>query len=333
MHTYTHARTRTSTVTLRNQSHCPTQEPTAARPPTPLPLPPQVSQLDLLLMHWPDTWLPGSDPKGPINVDAEWTLEDTWWAGLGGRLAQFGQLGPLPPPRVSVPCVPSRQPARPAVSPPPPNPIPSTPQRRSLEALVDEGLAKGLGVSNCSIAQVEAILKVARHRPLVNQARAARRRRPRVCPARAPRFRRRRSPVALAACSPAGGRARPPFSLSSHPSSRTSPPLKQPTTPARSSCTPSWRSARWSACCSARACRASATRRWAATTRRRPTAWAARRCSTSRRATGARRRRWDAGSGAGLGGTAGAPAAPPACCRARRAAAVFDARPRDVAPS
>ncbi len=33
-----------------------------------------VEKLDLLLMHWPDAWVPGSD-KEP---DAEVTIEETW---------------------------------------------------------------------------------------------------------------------------------------------------------------------------------------------------------------------------------------------------------------
>ena len=34
---------------------------------------------------------------------------------------------------------------------------------------MDEGLVRGLGVSNFSIAQVEELLAEARHKPLVNQ--------------------------------------------------------------------------------------------------------------------------------------------------------------------
>ncbi|KAI8476704.1 MAG: NADP-dependent oxidoreductase domain-containing protein [Monoraphidium minutum] len=78
-----------------------------------------VTHLDLLLVHWPESWLLGSDLKaGIIKPDTEWSLEDTW---------------------------------------------------HGLEPLVDEGLVKGLGVSNCSTAQAEAVLKAARHKPLVNQ--------------------------------------------------------------------------------------------------------------------------------------------------------------------
>jgi alcohol dehydrogenase (NADP+) len=78
-----------------------------------------VDALDLLLVHWPEAWMPGSDAKaGTIVPDPETTLEVTW---------------------------------------------------RGLEALVDEGLVKGLGVCNCSVKDVEGLLKVARHKPLVNQ--------------------------------------------------------------------------------------------------------------------------------------------------------------------
>lgn len=43
------------------------------------PLSSQVEYLDLLLMHWPDAWLPGSDVKtGNIKIDTETTLVDTW---------------------------------------------------------------------------------------------------------------------------------------------------------------------------------------------------------------------------------------------------------------
>lgn len=34
-----------------------------------------VQQLDLLLMHWPDAWVPGSDKEPDTSV----TLEETWW--------------------------------------------------------------------------------------------------------------------------------------------------------------------------------------------------------------------------------------------------------------
>ncbi|GBF92732.1 alcohol dehydrogenase [Raphidocelis subcapitata] len=76
-----------------------------------------VERLDLLLVHWPEAWLPGSTIT-EWKDDAEATLADTW---------------------------------------------------RGLEALVDEGLVSGLGVSNFSIAQVEELLKIAKHKPLVNQ--------------------------------------------------------------------------------------------------------------------------------------------------------------------
>ena len=33
-----------------------------------------VQRLDLLLMHWPDAWVPGSDKQRDDSV----TLEETW---------------------------------------------------------------------------------------------------------------------------------------------------------------------------------------------------------------------------------------------------------------
>lgn len=41
--------------------------------------------------------------------------------------------------------------------------------RRGLEQLVDEGLVVSLGLSNCSLAQVEEILAAAKHKPVCNQ--------------------------------------------------------------------------------------------------------------------------------------------------------------------
>jgi diketogulonate reductase-like aldo/keto reductase len=41
--------------------------------------------------------------------------------------------------------------------------------RHGLEALVDEGLVAALGLSNCSLAQVEEVLAVAKHKPVCNQ--------------------------------------------------------------------------------------------------------------------------------------------------------------------
>ncbi len=34
--------------------------------------------LDLLLVHWPEAWLPGSDISGEVKPDDSITLEDTW---------------------------------------------------------------------------------------------------------------------------------------------------------------------------------------------------------------------------------------------------------------
>lgn len=69
--------------------------------------------LDLLLVHWPPSWLPGTQ-----EPDEGVTLEQTWAA---------------------------------------------------MEALVDEGLVRHLGLSNFSLRQVEAVLGWARHRPVVLQ--------------------------------------------------------------------------------------------------------------------------------------------------------------------
>ena len=72
-----------------------------------------VKYLDLLLIHWPDAFLPGTE-----EVDTEVTLEDTW---------------------------------------------------RAMEALVEEGLVKHIGVSNFSLTQVEDVLSWAKIKPVVNQ--------------------------------------------------------------------------------------------------------------------------------------------------------------------
>mgnify|MGYP001807013722 CR=1 FL=1 len=42
-----------------------------------------IEQLDLVLMHWPEAWLPSSDmDKGNIHPDTSITLLETWWVGL-----------------------------------------------------------------------------------------------------------------------------------------------------------------------------------------------------------------------------------------------------------
>lgn len=76
-----------------------------------------LSYVDLLLMHWPEAWVPGSSFEDP-KPDTEVTLAETWAA---------------------------------------------------MEALVDEGLVKNLGVSNFSLKQVEELLASARIKPVVNQ--------------------------------------------------------------------------------------------------------------------------------------------------------------------
>lgn len=77
-----------------------------------------IDQLDLLLLHWPEAWLPGSDPNGAVHPDTSVTLLEAW---------------------------------------------------RGLEALVDAGLTKAIGLSNASLPQVEEILAAAKHKPAVNQ--------------------------------------------------------------------------------------------------------------------------------------------------------------------
>ncbi len=72
-----------------------------------------VKYLDLLLIHWPDAFVPGTE-----EVDTEVTVEETW---------------------------------------------------RAMEALVEEGLVKHIGVSNFSLAQVEDVLSFAKIKPVVNQ--------------------------------------------------------------------------------------------------------------------------------------------------------------------
>jgi hypothetical protein len=51
-----------------------------------------VSRLDLLLVHWPEAWLPGSTVK-EWKDDTGVTLEDTWWAGGGGGPGLRGPAG------------------------------------------------------------------------------------------------------------------------------------------------------------------------------------------------------------------------------------------------
>lgn len=69
--------------------------------------------LNLLLVHWPHAWVPGTEDE-----DMEVTIQETWAA---------------------------------------------------LEALVDEGLVRHIGLSNFSLAQVEEVLGFARIAPVVNQ--------------------------------------------------------------------------------------------------------------------------------------------------------------------
>jgi diketogulonate reductase-like aldo/keto reductase len=37
-----------------------------------------IDQLDLLLLHWPEAWLPGSDPNGAVHPDTSVTLLEAW---------------------------------------------------------------------------------------------------------------------------------------------------------------------------------------------------------------------------------------------------------------
>jgi hypothetical protein len=41
-----------------------------------------IEQLDLVLMHWPEAWLPGSDPEKEIQPDTSITLLEAWWVGV-----------------------------------------------------------------------------------------------------------------------------------------------------------------------------------------------------------------------------------------------------------
>lgn len=34
-------------------------------------------------MHWPEAWLPGSDPDKEIQPDTSITLLQAWWVGVG----------------------------------------------------------------------------------------------------------------------------------------------------------------------------------------------------------------------------------------------------------
>ncbi|GFR45609.1 hypothetical protein Agub_g7006 [Astrephomene gubernaculifera] len=77
----------------------------------------RCGHLDLLLMHWPEAWTPGSSWEKP-TPDTEVTISQTWAA---------------------------------------------------MEALVDEGKVRSLGVSNFSLKQVEELLSGCRIPPLVNQ--------------------------------------------------------------------------------------------------------------------------------------------------------------------
>lgn len=37
-----------------------------------------LAQLDLVLLHWPEAWLPGSDPNGEVHPDTSITLLEAW---------------------------------------------------------------------------------------------------------------------------------------------------------------------------------------------------------------------------------------------------------------
>lgn len=69
--------------------------PTHPRPGCPFPLPAcsasvlrtlqelGCNYLDLLMVHWPEAWLPGSDIQGEVKPDTEVTLLQTWWVPGG----------------------------------------------------------------------------------------------------------------------------------------------------------------------------------------------------------------------------------------------------------
>lgn len=77
-----------------------------------------LQHLDLVLVHWPEAWLPGSEVFGEVFPDDSIGLVETW---------------------------------------------------RGLQALVDEGLVRSLGVSNFNLDQIQEVLAAARHKPVVNQ--------------------------------------------------------------------------------------------------------------------------------------------------------------------
>ena len=49
-----------------------------------------VDQLDLLLLHWPEAWLPGSDPNGEVHPDTSITLLEAWCVMQGLCLCWCG---------------------------------------------------------------------------------------------------------------------------------------------------------------------------------------------------------------------------------------------------
>ena len=105
-----------------------------------------LSHLDLYLMHWPEAWVPGTEglPEAP-QPDTATTIEQTWWVHLcwdgdGAGLASELNHGNIKPSQAD----------RSAALLPVHNmwALPPPPCRSAMEALVDAGLVRAIGISN-----------------------------------------------------------------------------------------------------------------------------------------------------------------------------------------